>query len=67
MSSEQEHSATKSQKRAAPKFREQGLKKVSSNRGEGKFLFINSKKQKVNNNYLFQNSVSNLHQDIKKY
>lgn len=41
---------------------------MSSNQGDGKFLFINSKKQKYNNNtFLFQSSVDNIRQEITKY
>ena len=38
-----------------------------SNKGDGKFLFINSKKQKHNNNCLFQDSADTLREEIKKY
>lgn len=40
---------------------------MNSNKGDGKFLFINSKKQKYNNNYLFQSNIDTLKEEIKKY
>jgi hypothetical protein len=69
-SSEQSYSHSKSHKKLGVgqyNFRDHGLKKVKSNNGDGKFLVINSKKQKINNNYLFLSSIDALREEIKKY
>lgn len=55
MSSEHENSQTRSHKKfvlSANTLSEKVIKRVSNNR-EDKFLFINSKKQRYNNNFLF--------------
>ena len=69
-SSEQSRSHAKSHKKLGlgqHVFRERALKKVKSNQGDSKFLVINSKKQKQNNNYLFLSSTDAIRDEIKKY
>lgn len=62
MSSEHENSQTRSHKKfvlSANTLSEKVIKRVSNNR-EDKFLVINSKKQRYNNNFLFLSDIDAL-------
>jgi hypothetical protein len=69
-SSEHENSQTKSHKKfglTQYTMSEKIIKRVGSNKGDDKFLYINSKKQKYNNNYMFLSDSGALKEEIRKY